>query len=84
MDKGQNDIVNPLKAFYCSVLFYTVRNVLDVRSTSNPTWISKKVDFNNKFDICFEYNKNFKIMREQLSEYYGSANGGMLLDFKRG
>ncbi|HDD8637556.1 TPA: hypothetical protein PBO88_004428, partial [Escherichia coli] len=76
MDKGQNDIVNPLKAFYCSVLFYTVRNVLDVRSTSNPTWISKKVDFNNKFDICFEYNKNFKIMREQLSEYYGSANGG--------
>ncbi|HCN8336226.1 TPA: hypothetical protein N6462_005390, partial [Escherichia coli] len=38
--------------------------------------ISKKVDFNNKFDICFEYNKNFKIMREQLSEYYGSANGG--------
>ncbi len=76
MDKGQNDIVNPLKAFYCSVLFYTVRNVLDVRSTSNPTWISKKVDYKNKFDICFEYNKNFKIMREQLSEYYGSANGG--------
>ena len=69
------DVVNPLKAFYCSVLFFTVRNVLDVKSTSNPTWISKKLDFNNSFDICFEYNKNYKIMCEQLSEYYDNVKG---------
>ncbi|ELY2495310.1 DNA methyltransferase [Cronobacter sakazakii] len=72
-DNGQVDVVNPLKAFYCSVLFYTVRSVLDVKSTSNPTWISKKIDFNNNFDICLEYNKNFKIMREQLCDYFDGA-----------
>ncbi|HED3854723.1 TPA: hypothetical protein R4217_003600 [Enterobacter soli] len=75
VDNRQSDDVNPLKAFYCSVLFYTVRNVLDVKSTSNPTWISKKIDFNNDFDICFEYDKTFKVMREQLNEYFGETKG---------
>lgn len=66
--------VNPIKAFFCSVLFNTIRNTFDVKQGSNPTWISKKLTINNiGFDLCLEYRKNYEKMSGQLRDFYSNS-----------
>ncbi|CAG9427345.1 hypothetical protein NVI2019_PEGOAJLN_02742 [Providencia alcalifaciens] len=71
------EYINAIKAFFCSVLFVTIRKNFTIKTGSNPTWISKKsVSKSVQLDFVIEYKNNYEKMIHELKDNY-SDNYGM-------
>ncbi|QIY07723.1 hypothetical protein FOC33_01470 [Plesiomonas shigelloides] len=75
-DKEHDFEMDSLKSFYYSVVYFTFRRLLDIKSGSNPTWV-----VNNGFkaglildDILSALRCDFSLMLAQLTNYFNGVS----------
>ncbi len=72
--------VDPLQSFFYSVLFYTSRKSLAIRSGSNPTWVNNKEfeSTSSTIDLISDFKNNYLLMFQQLKNYFENVDATSL------